>query len=326
MRPSVSILVPIYNVSDFIERCAHSLFQQTFKDIEYVFVNDCTPDDSVEKLQKVIERYPNRKSFTKIIHHERNRGLAASRLTGLANAEGRFIQIVDSDDYVEVDMTELLYNKAVENDADIVVCDFFEEHEVGNTYIEVKLFEEKEQNIIGVVTGDIPPTLWKQLIKRELFLKEDMFIEGLNYAEDVFANVKLFYYAQKTTKIEQALYHRQYNTQSITQSRRSQMYFENTIYLWESLDFFFKKINVLKKYNKQVEFQKVKYKVSLITGTDSYKLRKQYAWLFRDIEMRYIKRFRTGEKLILFFTHYRCYVLAQLTHKLLVLKNKKHAE
>ena len=67
MSAKVSILVPIYNVSQFIERCAVSLFEQTFQDIEYIFVNDCTPDDSIDVLNKVIARYPNRQSQIKII-------------------------------------------------------------------------------------------------------------------------------------------------------------------------------------------------------------------------------------------------------------------
>ncbi|MDR0829587.1 MAG: glycosyltransferase, partial [Prevotellaceae bacterium] len=114
MTPAVSILVPIYKVSAYIERCAHSLFQQTFENIEYIFVNDCTPDDSIEKLQKIIEQYPNRKPFVKIIHHKKNRGLAETRNTALYNSTGKYIQHIDSDDYIELNMIEEMYKKAIE--------------------------------------------------------------------------------------------------------------------------------------------------------------------------------------------------------------------
>ena len=122
--PAVSVLVPVYNVSKYIERCAHSLFQQTFDDIEYVFVNDCSPDDSIKKLQKVIEQYPNRKKRVQIIHHDKNRGASVSRNTCLENSTGKYIQFIDSDDWIESDMIETMYNKAETESADIVVCDF----------------------------------------------------------------------------------------------------------------------------------------------------------------------------------------------------------
>ena len=75
----VSILVPIFNVEKYIERCAISLFEQTYKEIEYIFVDDCSPDDSVKILEKIIERYPQRREHIRIIHHKKNRGLAAAR-------------------------------------------------------------------------------------------------------------------------------------------------------------------------------------------------------------------------------------------------------
>ena len=96
----VSILVPIYGVERFIERCARSLFEQTYPNIEYVFVNDCTADRSVEILKELVEDYPGRKDAVKIISHEKNRGLAAARNTALENATGVFICHVDSDDWV----------------------------------------------------------------------------------------------------------------------------------------------------------------------------------------------------------------------------------
>ncbi len=148
MTPAVSILVPVCNVSDYIERCAHSLFQQTFYDIEYVFVNDCTPDDSIEKLQKIIEQYPNRKPFVKIIHHDKNRGVAAARNTAIDNSSGKYLQHIDSDDWVELDMIETLYNKAETEQADIVVSDILMEKKNGTFYEKEIIDDEKRKKII----------------------------------------------------------------------------------------------------------------------------------------------------------------------------------
>lgn len=84
--PVVSLLVPIFNVESYIEKCLHSLFAQSFKSIEYVFVNDCTPDRSIEKLWTVLNQYPDRKPFVKVINHNTNQGLSAARKTALLHA------------------------------------------------------------------------------------------------------------------------------------------------------------------------------------------------------------------------------------------------
>lgn len=85
--PTVSILVPIYGVEKYIEQCAETLFQQSFADIEYVFVNDCTKDRSVEILQQTIDRFPERKSQVILIQHEHNKGLGGARHTAFAARE-----------------------------------------------------------------------------------------------------------------------------------------------------------------------------------------------------------------------------------------------
>ena len=116
----VSILVPIFGVEKYIERCARSLFEQTYSNLEYIFVNDCTPDKSVEVLENVMVNYPERIENVKILTHEKNRGVAAVRNTALDNACGDFVSLVDSDDWLELDAVELLVSKQLKTDADIV--------------------------------------------------------------------------------------------------------------------------------------------------------------------------------------------------------------
>ena len=119
----VSICVPVYGVEKHIERCAKSLFEQTMKDdIEFIFVNDCTPDKSIEILEKVLAEYPSRKNQVKIIHHEQNKGLTGARNTALLNATGDYIIHCDSDDWIDADFCRRLYEVAVENQADVAVC------------------------------------------------------------------------------------------------------------------------------------------------------------------------------------------------------------
>lgn len=125
MSTKVSVCIPVYGVEKYIERCARSLFEQTMHDgIEFIFVNDCTPDKSIEILEDVLTEYPHRKEQTKIFHHERNKGLVAARKTGLIHASGEYIIHCDSDDWVDKNFYETMYVTAVRNNADVVYAPY----------------------------------------------------------------------------------------------------------------------------------------------------------------------------------------------------------
>lgn len=117
----VSILVPVYGVEKYIERCARSLFEQTYDNIEYIFVDDCTKDRSIEILQKVLEDYPNRKNQVKILHHDKNRGLSAARNTALDASTGDYLMHVDSDDYLRKDAVLLLAEKITTASSQVII-------------------------------------------------------------------------------------------------------------------------------------------------------------------------------------------------------------
>ena len=106
--PKISVIIPVYNVEKYIERCVRSLFEQTLGEIEYIFVDDCTPDGSIAILRRIIEDYPERKPFVSIISHEQNKGLAIARRTGVNAACGEYVAFCDSDDWVDTNMYEKL--------------------------------------------------------------------------------------------------------------------------------------------------------------------------------------------------------------------------
>ena len=124
MHPKVSVIVAIYNSEKYIEECARSLFTQTLDEIEYIFVNDATPDNSICILKNVLKEYPNRQSYAKIINLETNGGIAHARQIGISQASGEYIIHADSDDWVDNDMYERLYVYAKETNSDIVGCNF----------------------------------------------------------------------------------------------------------------------------------------------------------------------------------------------------------
>ena len=114
----VSIIVPVYNVEQYLEKCLNSLVNQTIKDFEIIIVNDGTKDSS----QKIIDKYAKNYSFIKSYIKE-NGGLSSARNYGIKKATGEYLAFVDSDDYVTEDMYEKMYQKAKEKDFDMVVCD-----------------------------------------------------------------------------------------------------------------------------------------------------------------------------------------------------------
>lgn len=121
----VSVIVPIYGAEQYIEQCLHSLFQQTMKDgLEFIFVNDNTPDNSIKVLKHVLESYPNRKHQVKVIEHKLNKGVSTSRQDGFNASTGEYVIHCDPDDWVDTDMYESMYNHAKRHNADMVICDF----------------------------------------------------------------------------------------------------------------------------------------------------------------------------------------------------------
>jgi glycosyltransferase involved in cell wall biosynthesis len=120
--PKVSVIIPIYGVEKYIKRCVESLFNQTLQDMEFIFVNDCTKDNSMSILYEVIKEFPERNSQVKIVNHDHNLGLSAARHTGLKFATGDYIAHCDSDDWVSYRMYQELYEVAIEGDYDYVKC------------------------------------------------------------------------------------------------------------------------------------------------------------------------------------------------------------
>lgn len=127
----VSVIIPVFNVEEFIERCSRSLFEQSLDDIEYIFIDDCSPDNSINILQSVLKDYPNRHNQVRIITMPTNSGQAAVRKKGIEIATGEYIIHCDSDDFVDKDMYKNLYEEATKRNLDILVCDYFEGNDRG---------------------------------------------------------------------------------------------------------------------------------------------------------------------------------------------------
>ncbi len=209
----ISILVPVYNVEKFFSRCLETLFSQTYPEIEYVFVNDCTPDNSMTILRSELQRYPLRATMVKIINNSENQGIAKVRNTLLENASGDYILFVDSDDWIEKNMVEELVDKAICSKADVVGCDYYEDYPDTRVVCKQHYPSDHIEAMKAMTLLRIKGVLWKLLIRRDLIVQNKLsFIPDIQFGEDYIFCCKLFFFAKSFSSVDKALYHYvQYN-------------------------------------------------------------------------------------------------------------------
>lgn len=233
MTPLVSIIIPVYKVEKFIERCARSIFEQTYENLEIIFVNDSTPDNSIEILNYVLNDYPHRKQQTHVINFETNQGVASARNTGMKNSTGKYSIQFDSDDYVESTMIEEMVTIAEKESADITICDFMYIYPNKTKHLHVNPSLNPHVLLQQVLTGEVHSSLCNKLIKRTLYLKHDItFIEGLNMREDLSVMFRLLYFARKIAYIPKPFYNYILtNTTSYTATKMSPAHQKNAIHI-----------------------------------------------------------------------------------------------
>ena len=201
---AVSVIIPFYNVAPFIRRCAESLMAQTLQDVEFIFVDDASPDGSRKILEEVLAANPGRNA--RILTHEANRGLPAARNTGLAEASGDFIFHCDSDDWTEPRMLEKLYAAAVRDGADFVYCDFILDFGNGGRYMHNPTFTDPAALLKdGFLAGTTKYNVWNKLVRRELY-RGISFPEGHAMGEDM-TMIMVAAQASRAAHVPEALYH-----------------------------------------------------------------------------------------------------------------------
>lgn len=207
-NPKVTIIVPVYNAEKYIERCARSIFEQTYKNLEIIFVDDCTPDNSMVILQEIIDKYPNRKDQTHIIKHETNQGSATSRNSALRASTGEYIMYCDSDDWMDCDNVEHLLGVAQRGGHDIVYCDYNESFLNGDKLIRQDFGTDRLKCIIAMFTSKMHCATWNKIFKRSLYFNNDIFfVDGADMHEDVGVNIRIFAVANAIGYLPETHYH-----------------------------------------------------------------------------------------------------------------------
>lgn len=199
----VSIIVPVYNVERYLNQCMDSLVNQTLDDIEIIVINDGSTDKSLKILKSYEKKYPDK---VKIIE-QKNSGISVARNNGIKLASGKYIGFVDSDDYVELDMFEKLYDKIKKSNSDIVVCNYKKYYEDLNEFEYVDVIKNiKGNNLYSDISiiNNIDYAPWNKLFRRELF-DNIKFPKNVKY-EDLSTILKTFMIATKISVVNKSLY------------------------------------------------------------------------------------------------------------------------
>jgi len=216
-KPKVSIIVPVYNAEQYFECCLDSILSQTFTEFECILVDDRSPDN----CPVLCDKYAKQDARIKVIHKPQNEGVPLARKNGLDNAAGDYIQFVDSDDWIEKEMTDLLYAQAVKENLDIVYCNwvYYDAESMQNI---THPCSEKELNKISMLkewmtqkTGGW--VIWNKLYARKLF--DGIVFPNYQQLEDVVLVMQLFLKAERIGCEYSLLYH--YNTNNENSLTRS---------------------------------------------------------------------------------------------------------
>lgn len=242
--PLISILVPVYGTEKYIEKCARSLFNQSYKNIEYIFINDCTKDNSIKILTNVLKDFPTRRQQTHIINHETNTGLAGARLTAFQHATGDYIWCVDSDDYVNEKAIETILPYIFE-DYDFIVFNYYLQRDNS-----IKKYNLKPLKINRLLTNEISPSIWKCVVKKSLYTKNNIYpIVGINSSEDYLLTARLILKATKSILLNNAYlyYYNVTNVNSYMNNMNIKNYQDNADSILAVYNFY-KKNNAEKTY------------------------------------------------------------------------------
>ena len=196
----ISVIIPVYGVEKYIDKCLNSLVKQSLKEIEIIVVNDGTKDNSQEIIDKYVKKYPDKvKSFIK-----ENGGQGSARNYGLEKANGEYIGYVDGDDFIEKDMYKKLYNKAKELNYDIVVCGNYnvsEDYKTRNIDVFINNYNTDLENILF---GKM--AVWNKIYKKDILINNKLEFKQKVWYEDLAFTLKAIINSNSYAFVDEPLY------------------------------------------------------------------------------------------------------------------------
>ena len=203
----VSIIVPIYNSTPYLEQCVRTLMLQTYHNIEYLFIDDASSDGSLDLLSSLLDQYPYRRNQCKVFKNDINKGVAFCRRLCMKNATGEYLIHVDSDDYVDAMFIEKLLSEALETQSDMVICNFSNVYK--NKIKANAQFKEvvRSELIKRLLVGTTHNGLWNKLVRRSIIVENNLYPDdSFRLLEDKSISFRMVYFAKKISFIHEPLY------------------------------------------------------------------------------------------------------------------------
>ena len=322
--PKVSVILTIYNREKYIEKCIRSLLEQTLDNVEFVVVDDASTDSSLAILNNVLEEYPDRKPQVNLICLEKNAGRAVARQTGINHVKGEYVIHVDSDDWVDSDMLELLYSKAKETDADIVGCNVTHEYRTRQRIFKQSYSDDVEEDIRRLLNGKIFPSLCTSLTRTSIIRENDItFPQGVDTGEDLLFNLNLYLYAHKVVGIDNPSYHYRH-TEDSGSFQHTEKSIKSVIEVARRIETLMRETGYYEKYERDILFRKFSMKCALVTDFKNKDYNKEWLNLFPETHS-YIwkyKQFSWKRRVELWLAAHNMFTLARCFQKMLKIQHK----
>ena len=248
----VSVIVPVYNVEPYLDKCLNTLVNQTLKKIEIIIVNDGSKDNSEKIIEKYLKKYPEKIKYIK----KANGGLSSARNEGLKYASGEYIGFVDSDDYVSLNTFNLMYKKAKEKNFDLVVCNLNYVYETKTKMVSAGLDKDLEnEDEVKKSIVFLYPAVWNKLYKKEI-LDSLKFKEGIWY-EDVEFNFRVYPRVKSIGYVDKPLIQYVQRESSISKTIDKRLF--NYVDNFNGLIRYYQDNNLYNKYYFELEYSYVRY-------------------------------------------------------------------
>ncbi|MGB5920002.1 glycosyltransferase [Arcobacter sp.] len=282
--PKISVIVPIYNVEIYLEKCLDSVINQTMKDIEIILVNDGSTDNSF----KIIHEYTKKDSRIIVINQE-NKGLGEARNSGIKEANSKYLSFIDSDDFIEDTMLEELYNIAEKENSDIVKCRYSrinEDSTPTNQFSKKVTSNFNKTYFKDILSLKYPSVAWNALYKKELFSKNNLKFPDMYY-EDIAFIFKLFFFSKSVTFSNSVLYNWRIREGSITRSINNKQ-IDDIFSIFDITYNFLNDYNCYKQYKKEFIIRCFKRINLLVKRTKEFSnknsLPKYYKYIHKKIK------------------------------------------
>ena len=208
LKPTVSVIIPMYNVSEYVDDCFSNLASQVLTNYEVILIDDKSVDDTIEKVLLAIECFERKDVEFTLITQEMNMGVACARNIGLERASGEYVYFYDADDRLEPDTLSALYSEAKQQDADIVGCEWFISFGQNERHIKQRDVQRGVDLFRGFASGIIRCNLWLFMVRRSLYEQNGIrFLPGMNMGEDMMVMMKLALISNRVSIVHKPLYH-----------------------------------------------------------------------------------------------------------------------